>query len=44
MLRSIATTGKLKSMDFVELNVLLDRNDMTSNLAIDLLDWTFRHL
>lgn len=44
MLRSIATTGKLKSMDFVELNVLLDRNDMTANLAIDLLDWTFRHL
>lgn len=44
MLRHIACTGKLKSMDFVELNVLLDRNDTTANLAIDLLDWTFRHL
>ncbi len=44
MLRSIATTGKLKSMDFVELNVLLDRNDATANLSVDLLDWVFRHL
>lgn len=44
MLRSIATTGKLKSMDFVELNVLLDRNDTTANLSIDLLDWIFRHM
>jgi arginase len=31
-------------MDFVELNPLLDRNDTTAELAIDLIDWTFKHL
>ncbi len=44
MLQHIAQTGHLKSMDFVELNVLLDREDKTANLAIDLLNWTFKHL
>lgn len=43
-LRTLATSGLVKSMDFVELNVLLDKNDQTANLSIDLLDWMFKHL
>jgi arginase len=31
-------------MDFVELNALLDKNDVTADLAIDLLDWTFKYI
>lgn len=44
MLKSIASTGMVKAMDFVELNVLLDRNDTTAELAADLINWTFKHL
>jgi arginase len=43
-LKMLAETKLIKSMDFVELNVLLDKNDVTAELAIDLLDWTFRHI
>jgi arginase len=43
-LKMLAETNLVKSMDFVELNPLLDRNDMTADLAIDLIDWTFKHL
>lgn len=43
-LKMIAETKLIKSMDFVELNVLLDKNDVTANLAIELLDWTFEHI
>jgi arginase len=43
-LKLLAETKLIKSMDFVELNVLLDKNDATAELAIDLLDWTFRHI
>ena len=43
-LKMLAESRLLKSMDFVELNVLLDKNDITADLAIDLLDWTFKHL
>lgn len=43
-LKMIAETKMIKSMDFVELNALLDKNDATANLAIDLLDWTFKHI
>ncbi len=44
ILKILAQTKLIKSMDFVELNVLLDKNDTTANLAIDLLDWTFKHM
>ena len=44
MLKSIANTGMVKTLDFVELNVLLDRNDTTAELAADLINWTFKHL
>ena len=43
-LKMLAETKLIKSMDFVELNVLLDKNDVTAELAIDLLDWTFEHM
>lgn len=43
-LKILAESKMIKSMDFVELNVLLDKNDVTADLAIDLLDWTFKHM
>lgn len=43
-LKMLANTKLIKSMDFVELNPLLDKNDTTANIAIDLLDWTFNFL
>lgn len=43
-LKTLATSKLVKSMDFVELNVLLDKNDQTANLSVDLLDWMFKHL
>lgn len=43
-LKLLAETKLIRSMDFVELNVLLDKNDITADLAIDLLDWTFKHM
>ncbi len=43
-LKMLAESKMLKSMDFVELNVLLDKNDITADLAIELLDWTFKHM
>lgn len=44
VLKMLAETKLVKSMDFVELNPLLDKNDITADLAIDLLDWTFKHM
>lgn len=44
LLQMFAVTKLVKSMDFVELNPLLDRNDITADLAIDLLDWTFKNI
>lgn len=44
LLETFAVSGLMKSMDFVEFNPLLDRNDVTAELAIDLLNWTFKHL
>lgn len=43
-LKTLAESSLIKSMDFVELNTLLDKNDETANLSIDLLDWTFKHI
>ena len=44
LLKMLVETKLVKSMDFVELNPLLDKNDATADLAIDLLDWTFKYL
>lgn len=41
VLRYLMETNLVKSMDFVEVNPVLDENDITSNNAIDLLDYTF---
>lgn len=43
-LKMMAQSKLVKSMDFVELNPLLDKNDTTANLVINLLDWTFENL
>lgn len=43
-LKMLAESKLIRSMDFVELNVLLDKDDITADLAIDLLDWTFKHM
>ncbi|WP_125152080.1 arginase [Clostridium rectalis] len=44
LLKCIAESKLVKSMDFVELNPVLDKDDITSDLCIDLLDWTFKYL
>jgi arginase len=44
ILKLLAESKFLKSMDFVELNPLLDKNDITANVAVDLLDWTFKYM
>lgn len=44
ILKSLLQTGLIKSMDFVELNALLDRDDSTAGIAVDLIDWTFKNL
>jgi arginase len=44
LLKMFAESKLVRSMDFVELNPLLDRNDTTAELAVDLLDWTFKHM
>jgi len=42
LLKLLGESKLVKSMDFVELNPLLDKNDVTADLAIDLLNWTFK--
>ncbi|MGE5628840.1 MAG: arginase [Solirubrobacterales bacterium] len=44
LLEYLAKTNLVKSLDFVELNSFLDKNDSTTNLVVDLIDWTFKHL
>jgi arginase len=44
ILKMLAETKLMKSMDFVELNPLLDRDDVTAEIAIDLLDWVFKYI
>lgn len=44
VLKMLAESKLVKSMDFVELNPLFDVNDVTANTAIDLLDWAFKYM
>ena len=44
MLKSLLETRLIKSMDFVELNTLLDNTDSTIDLCMDLLDWISKYL
>lgn len=44
VLKTLIQSRLIKSMDFVELNPLLDKDDVTANIAIDLIDYTFSYL
>lgn len=44
LLKYLMTTNLVKSLDFVELNSALDKDDSTADLVIDLIDWTFKYL
>lgn len=44
LLRYLMSTNLVKSLDFVELNSALDKDDSTADLVIDLIDWTFKYL
>lgn len=44
LLKYLMDTKLIKSMDLVELNTLLDKNDSTTKLVLDLVDWTFKNL
>ncbi|NMM62766.1 arginase [Clostridium sp. P21] len=44
LLKYLMETTLVKSMDFVELNPMLDKNDFTADMCIDLIDWTFKYL
>ncbi|WP_315118518.1 arginase [uncultured Clostridium sp.] len=44
LLKSLAETNLIKSMDFVELNPKLDKEDETADLCIELIDWTFKYI
>ncbi len=44
LLKYLMETNLVKSMDFVELNPVLDKNDSTADMCLDLLDWTFKYL
>lgn len=39
--KELFNTKLVKSMDLVELNTHLDKDDMTAEVAIELVDWTF---
>lgn len=43
-LGTFASSGKMVSMDFVELNPLIDEDDITAKLSMELLEHTFRNL
>jgi arginase len=44
ILKDLLQTGFVKSLDFVELNALLDKDDSTAAIAIDLIDCIFKNL
>jgi arginase len=41
-LKSLMETKLVKSMDVAELNTLLDKDDVTAHIAIDIIDWAFK--
>lgn len=44
LLKYLCESKLIKSMDFVELNPKLDKDDSTSDLCIELLDWSFKYI
>lgn len=44
LFKSFIDTKLIRSMDFVELNPLLDENDSTADLCIEIIDWIFKYI
>lgn len=44
ILKAFMESKYITSMDFVELNTVLDKNDITADRTIGLIDWTFKYL
>lgn len=44
LIKSLMESKLVKSMDLVELNPLLDKEDTTANLVMELIDYTFTYL
>lgn len=44
ILKTFMQSKIITSMDFVELNTALDKDDITANRTIGLIDWTFKYL
>lgn len=44
LLKAFLETKMVRSMDFVELNPLLDEKDSTAKLCIELIDWLFKYI
>ncbi|AYD40275.1 arginase [Clostridium fermenticellae] len=44
ILKNLMQTNLVHSMDFVEFNPKLDKNNKTLDVCMNLLDWTFRYL
>lgn len=44
LLTQLLKSGMVKSMDLVELNPLLDKDDVTADIAIDIVDTVFKNL
>ncbi len=42
--KSLLSTNLITSMDFVELNPLLDKNDTTTNLCVNLIEQIFKYI
>lgn len=44
LLKKLVESGLVKSMDLVELNPILDLDDTTSNIALDIIDTVFKNI
>ncbi|MFR3499344.1 MAG: arginase family protein [Paraclostridium bifermentans] len=44
LLSKLLESGLVRSMDLVELNPSLDKNDITADIAIDIVDTVFKNL
>ena len=44
LLKAFLETKMVRSMDFVELNPLLDEKESTAKLCIELIDWLFKYI
>lgn len=44
MLKTLLETKLIKSMDFVELNSIIDKDSQTLNVALELMNWIFKYI